>query len=197
MATCQPCHSQQPTDLASGIHVGERHAGGRAEPDHRAAEADGVGEEAPVVAALLQAPARSAGCCRTRPRRSRARAPSATTRRAASRPASARRQVTSASRKMVPLKVSGITSQSGRRTRRRDEQRPPTRRAPITGQRIEQRRDSAGWRSRWPGSRRPGWRTRWRRGSIRLRARRHVLHDRRISLLLQGGRDAEDEDRRR
>ena len=36
------------------IHVGQRHAGGRSEPDHRAAEAHGVGQIAPVVTALLQ-----------------------------------------------------------------------------------------------------------------------------------------------
>ena len=30
------------------------HAGGRSEPDHRAAEADGVSEEAPVVASLVE-----------------------------------------------------------------------------------------------------------------------------------------------
>src|SRR6266496_5676921 len=36
------------------IHVGEGHARARAEPDHRSAEAHGVGEVAPVVAALLE-----------------------------------------------------------------------------------------------------------------------------------------------
>ena len=36
------------------IHVGERHARRRAEPDHRTAEADRIGEEAPVVTALFQ-----------------------------------------------------------------------------------------------------------------------------------------------
>src|SRR6266513_1778985 len=35
-------------------HVGERHAGARAEPDHRPAEAHGVGQVAPVVPALLE-----------------------------------------------------------------------------------------------------------------------------------------------
>ena len=53
-ATCQPWRSQRPTDLRLGIHVRQRDAGRRAEPDHRAAEADRVGQEAPVVAALLE-----------------------------------------------------------------------------------------------------------------------------------------------
>src|SRR5687768_3894780 len=36
------------------IHVRERYAGRGAEPDHRAAEAHRVGEQSPVVAALLE-----------------------------------------------------------------------------------------------------------------------------------------------
>src|SRR5712692_9144462 len=36
------------------IYVGERDPRARAEPDHRAAEADAVGEIPPVVAALLE-----------------------------------------------------------------------------------------------------------------------------------------------
>ena len=39
---------------ACGYMLRQRHAGRRAEPDHRAAEADRVGQEAPVVAALLE-----------------------------------------------------------------------------------------------------------------------------------------------
>ena len=53
-ATCQPALSQRPTERASGKQVADRHARRRAEPDHRAAEADGIGEHAPVVAALLE-----------------------------------------------------------------------------------------------------------------------------------------------
>ena len=40
--------------LRLGVHVGKRDAGGRPEPGHRAAEADGEGEEPPIVAALLK-----------------------------------------------------------------------------------------------------------------------------------------------
>src|SRR6202008_4178676 len=40
--------------LAFGVHVGQGDAGGRAEPDHRSAEAHGISEIAPIVAALLQ-----------------------------------------------------------------------------------------------------------------------------------------------
>ena len=47
-----------PDGLRLGVHVRDRHAGGGAEPDHGAAVADGVGEQAPVVAALLAARAR-------------------------------------------------------------------------------------------------------------------------------------------
>ena len=79
--------TQALTDAPAGT-ARQRDAGRRAEPDHRAAEADGVGEEAPVVAALAQARARSAGCCRTPPTRSRGRARPATTPPAAPRPAS-------------------------------------------------------------------------------------------------------------
>src|SRR5712691_5012595 len=37
-----------------GIHVRQRHAGARAEPDHRAAESDGISEIAPIVTALFE-----------------------------------------------------------------------------------------------------------------------------------------------
>src|SRR6266571_8030392 len=42
-----------PDRLRLGVHVRQRHAGARAEPDHRAAESDAVGKITPVVAALL------------------------------------------------------------------------------------------------------------------------------------------------
>src|SRR5207248_10538872 len=44
----------QPDGLGLRVHVGERHPRRRAEPDHRAAEAYGVRQVAPVVAALLE-----------------------------------------------------------------------------------------------------------------------------------------------
>ena len=40
--------------LGFRIHVGKRDAGRRAEPDHRTAKTDGIGQNAPVVAALLE-----------------------------------------------------------------------------------------------------------------------------------------------
>ena len=121
--------SDRPT-CASGIQVGERHAGRRAEPDHRAAEAHRIGQQAPVVAALLAAPAPSAGCCRTRPRRSRGRARSARTasrqlldrhQRGAQSPAPAGRS--------VPLKVSGSDLPVGLAQQGRDQDRRPHRQA--------------------------------------------------------------------
>ena len=47
---------QQPAPGRPGLgkHAGQRDAGRGTEPDHRAAEADGVGENAPVVASLRQ-----------------------------------------------------------------------------------------------------------------------------------------------
>jgi hypothetical protein len=51
-ATCHPPLIHAPTDRASGIQVGQRDAGRRTEPDHRAAEPDSVGQETPVVATL-------------------------------------------------------------------------------------------------------------------------------------------------
>ena len=104
----------------------------------------------------VSAPARSAGYCRTPPRRSRVRARSARTPAAASRPASARPHITSASRKMLPLKRLGHASPSracatGRcRADRRPHGQADEREAARAA------RDSAGWRSRWRRWRRRG-----------------------------------------
>ena len=68
--------------------VGDRDARGRAEPDHRAAEADRVGEHAPVVAALLQRELGERDVVEHGRDEARARAPWATTPPAAARPAS-------------------------------------------------------------------------------------------------------------
>ena len=105
--------------------VRQRDAGRRAEPDHRAAEARPRTRGSPSRSRPASAPARSAGCCRTRRTRSPAPARSATTRRAAARTGIIDALSTSASRKIVPLNVSGSTSQSGRRAGSEIEDRDP------------------------------------------------------------------------
>ena len=106
----------------------DRDARRRPEPDHRAAEADRVGEHAPVIAALLRARARSAGCCRTPPRRS----PSAKRSLATMPPAATSTGISDADShertagRRVPLTRAGHDASSpggARRSRRQDRDR--------------------------------------------------------------------------
>ena len=87
-AVAQP----EPDRFRLRIHVGQRDAGRRAEPDHRAAEADRIGEIAPVVAALLQGERGERDVVEHRRDEAEARARSARTRAAVARPASSRRR---------------------------------------------------------------------------------------------------------
>ena len=112
-----------------GEHVGHRHAGRRAEPDHRAAEADRVGEHAPVVAAL---PKRQRGERDVvEHRRDEAEAEGRHPRRAAGSRSTGIIEAasTSDSRNTEPVMAAGSTDQSGRLHGRGGQDRGPQRHA--------------------------------------------------------------------
>ena len=172
----------------------ERDAGRRAEPDHRAAEADRIGEHAPVVAALLQRQRGERDVVEHRGDEAEA---EAVCQDAAGSFSTGiiEAQVTSDSRKMVPLNASGSSSQSGLRSGAVTRMRHPHGDADER-EAVEQIRDTARLTTTLAeiaatrmsdddADARP----------VDLTCRGGVLHDRRVALLLKRGRDTEDDER--
>ncbi len=108
----QPAHDR----TSFGKQVRDGDAGRRAEPDHRAAEADRIREHTPIVTALLERELGERDVVEHRRHKAEPERVSATTPPAGARPASSRRSSTRHSRKIVPRSVAGNTRQSGRRS---------------------------------------------------------------------------------
>ena len=115
---CQPDATQSRGRSRLREHVRQRDAGRRAEPDHRAAEADGVGEEAPVVAALPERQRGERDVVEDGRDEAEAERRPATTPPAAPRPASSRPRARALSRKTLPLTRTGTHPPVGTRQRR-------------------------------------------------------------------------------
>ena len=185
-----------PDRLRLRIHVGQRHAGGGTEPDHRTAKADGVGEEAPVVAALLEGQRRERDVVEHGGHEAQAQ------RRLPGR----RRQFfhrhqrrTGDQREQENRALEGLGQQLpvGPPQRRRHQDGHPDGERRCTG-RTSSSAGEFSWRSRWWQSPRPGSpHTIATRVQSIVQAARGVLHDRRIALLLQRSRNAEDQEARR
>ena len=124
-STCQPCSQPAPDRPRLGVHVRDRDAGRGAEPDHRAAEADRVGEHPPVVAALLERQRGERDVVEHRRQEAEPERRLPGRRRAASRPASSRRTRTSESRKTRALEGAGQQRPVGLADRRGHEDAPP------------------------------------------------------------------------